>query len=169
MESGIIATSLGIGAVIFAGLVVFWFIHANIKKRLGTGQSVQLASSTQATNWEEKRKHERVTVSWPATMKIPERRIQVQLKNISLGGAFIICQEPLAIKERLRLDINAPHQDAFALNAEVVWSNTHVPQEKVIHRGMGVRFVQNQNEDLEHLNNTIDFHLSEKSQRPSRL
>jgi len=69
--------------------------------------------------------------------------IEVRLKDISLGGAFVICQEPVPLDEKLRIYIEVPNQDRFALNAEVVWSNMNVPEAKVIHRGLGVKFVQN--------------------------
>ncbi len=47
MDSGVIVTSMGIGAAIFAGLIIFWFFHTFIKRKLGAEQSVQLPNSSQ--------------------------------------------------------------------------------------------------------------------------
>jgi Tfp pilus assembly protein PilZ len=76
-------------------------------------------------------------------MEFGRMAVDIRLRNISLGGAFVSCEEPVPLDEKLRIYIEVPNQDRLALNAEVVWSNMNVPKEKVIHRGLGVKFVQN--------------------------
>ena len=159
MNSGIIATSMGIGAAIFAGLIIFWFFHTFIKRKLGAEQSVQLQNSSQKFNGKEMRRHPRMEVSWPAAMEIRHGSIRVRLKDISLGGAFVICRESIPLNEKFRLYIEVPNEETFALNAEVVWSNMNVPQEKVIHRGMGIRFIQNTDAARKRLEKAISRHL----------
>ena len=161
MDSGVIVTSLAVGAAIFAGVVIFWFFNAYAKRKLGADQSVQLATTSQKSKWEEKRRHPRVTISWPAMLEPPYEHLQVKLKDISLGGAFVVCRKPLPLKEKIRFCIKVPDQDDLLLNALVVWSNTNVPQEKVINRGMGVKFVQNTNKARQRLENAISDHLKE--------
>ena len=143
MDSGVIVTSMGIGAAIFAGMIIFWFFHTFIKRKLAAEQSVQLPKSSPKFNGKELRRHPRMEVSWPAAMEIRHGSIKVRLKDISLGGAFVICNESIPLNQKLRIYIEAPDLDAFALNAEVVWSNMNVPEKKVIHRGLGIKFVQN--------------------------
>ena len=143
MDSSVIITSIGIGAGLFVGLVIFWFFHAVIKRRLGTDQSVQAIHTAQVKGSRDQRQHPRIAVSWSATIEVGRMLVNVRLKNISLGGAFIICQEPVPLDEILRIYIEIPHQDRFALNAEVVWTNMNMPEARVIHRGLGVKFVQN--------------------------
>ena len=155
MDSGVIITSMGIGAAIFAGLIIFWFFHTFIKRKLGAEKSVQLPNSSQKFNGEELRRHPRMEVAWPAAMEIPHGSIKVRLKDISLGGAFVICRESIALNEQFRLYIEVPDDETFALNAEVVWSNMNVPEEKVIHRGMGIKFVQNTNAARKRLEKAI--------------
>jgi Tfp pilus assembly protein PilZ len=138
MDSGVIVTSMGIGAAIFAGLIIFWFFHTFIKRR-----------------------HPRLEVSWPAAIEIRHGSIKVRLKDISLGGAFVICRESLALNKQFRLYVEVPDEETFALNAEVVWSNMNVPEEKVIHRGMGIRFVQNTDAARKRLEKAISHHLRE--------
>jgi Tfp pilus assembly protein PilZ len=161
MDSGVIVTSMGIGAAIFAGLIIFWFFHTFIKRKLGAEKSVPLPNSAQKFKGEELRRHPRMEVAWPATMEIPHGSIKARLKDISLGGAFVICREPIALNEKFRLYLEVPDEETFALNAEVVWSNMNVPEEKVIHRGMGIRFVQNTNTARKRLEKAISRHLRE--------
>ena len=161
MSSGVIVTSMAIGAAIFAGLIVFWFFHSVIKRRLATDQAVQLSNSAQRTNGKEMRRHPRLEISWPAVVEIRHGSIRVRLKDISLGGAFVICGETIPLNEKFRLYVEAPNEDPFALNAEVVWSNMNVPNEKVIHRGMGERFVQNTAAGRKRLEEVISRHLRE--------
>lgn len=164
MDNGIIVTSLGIGAALFAGLVIFWFFNAFVKRKLGTDQSVQLATSSQKSSWEEKRQHPRVAISWSAMLEPPYENLKVQLKDISLGGAFVICGKPLPLKEKIRLCINIPDQEALLLNAQVMWSNTNVPPEEVINRGMGIQFVQNKDTARQRLEKAISMHQENNTQ-----
>ena len=161
MDSGVIVTSMGIGAAIFAGLIIFWFFRSFIKRKLGAGDSVQLLNSAKRSNGEEMRRHPRLKISWPAVIEIRHASIKVRLKDISLGGAFVICRESIALNEQFRLYLEVPDDETFALNAEVVWSNMNVPEEKVIHRGMGVRFVQNTDAARKRLEEAISRHLRE--------
>jgi len=144
MESKIIVNSIGIGGAVFVGLIFFWFIFVYLKKRMTSDQSGSAVSSSHKIAWEEKRRHPRVAIAWQAAVELSGRREEVQLKDISLGGAFVVCREPLALKDRFKITINIPDQGPLALNAEVVWSNANIPREKVINRGMGIRFIENE-------------------------
>jgi Tfp pilus assembly protein PilZ len=163
MDSSIIVTSLGIGVAIFAGLVIFWFFNAFVKRKLGTDQSVQLATPSRKSSWEEKRQHPRVAIPWAAMLEPPYEGLKIQLKDISLGGAFVVCGKPLPPKEKIRLCIKIADQEELLLNAQVVWSNTNVPQEKVINRGMGIQFVQNKDTARGRLEKAISMHLKENN------
>lgn len=164
MDSTMLINSLGIGAAIFAGLVLLWFLRFFFKRRMTDQQSNQTLTSSRKTSWEEKRKHPRVAVSWPAQMEASQDSSAVQLKDISMGGAFVVCASPLPLSEKLRLTINAPNQDSITLNAEVVWSNANVPEEKVINRGMGVRFIENTDEERSCLHYVITSNLEESDE-----
>lgn len=161
MNSAIIVTSMGIGAAIFAGLIIFWFFHTFIKRKLGAEQSVQVPNGSRGFNGKEMRRHPRIKVSWLATMEIDHGSIKVRLKDISLGGAFVICRESIPLKEQFRLYLEVPDEETFALNAEVVWSNMNVPEEKIIYRGMGIRFVQNTDKARKRLEEAISHHSRE--------
>jgi c-di-GMP-binding flagellar brake protein YcgR len=159
MESTALVNSLGIGGAIFAGLVLLWFLRKFIKRRTVANQANAISAPASQTSWEEKRKHPRVAVSWPAQIETSNGQINAQLKDISLGGAFVVCQNPLPLNQQFSLIIKAPNQDSLALNAEVVWSNINVPEDKIINRGMGVRFIRNTDADRQRLNQVIMAYL----------
>ena len=160
MESSSIITSIGIGAGLFVGLIIFWFFHTVIKRKLGNAQSTPAPNSVQLKGGRDQRRHPRLAVAWSATIEIGRMSVNVRLKNISLGGAFVICQEPVPLDEKLRINIEIPNQDRFALNAEVVWSNMNVPEAKVIHRGLGIKFVQNTEAARKRLEDAIAYQES---------
>ena len=161
MDSSTLINSLGIGAIIFAGFILLWFLRTLFKRRVAKQQSHQMASSDQKTSWEEKRKHPRVSISWPARLEAPDGPMEVQLKDISLGGAFVVCPHPLALSEKFRVAIDPPEQSSLELNAEVVWSNANVPEDKIINRGMGIRFIENSDADRSRLNDVITSFIGE--------
>jgi len=75
-------------------------------------------------------------------METPDGTIEAEIRNISLGGALICCKKPLPIGEVFRLTMIGPNNEPVVATAQVVWSNVNVPDEKVINRGMGVRFIK---------------------------
>jgi uncharacterized protein (TIGR02266 family) len=75
-------------------------------------------------------------------METSDGTIEAEIKNISLGGAFICSKKPLPIGEVFRLTMMGPDNEPVIATAQVVWSNVNVPDEKVINRGMGVRFIK---------------------------
>ena len=163
MDSSILINSIGIGAAIFAGFVLLWFLRIVFKRRVAKKKSNQMAAAAQKTSWAEKRKHPRVSVSWPARLETPEGSLNVQLKDISLGGAFVVCPSPLPLSEKFHIFIEPPGQTSIELNAEVVWSNANVPEDKIINRGMGIRFINNTDEDRSRLNNVITSFFESES------
>jgi Tfp pilus assembly protein PilZ len=155
MNKAMVISSLGIGAAVIVILFLFWSFSRYFKKRLAPESSGQFISPLIKEPWEEKRQHPRVAVSWNATAETPDGVIDVQLKDISLGGAFVVCDKPMALQEKFRLAIKIPEQEPLELNAEVVWSNFNVPADKVVNRGMGIRFVENTEKDRKKLNAVV--------------
>jgi hypothetical protein len=91
---------------------------------------------------EEKREHPRANINWPVSMETVSGTIDAEVKNISISGAFICCKNPLPLGEVFRLTMTCPDNELMAATAAVVWSNTNVPEDKVINRGMGIRFIK---------------------------
>jgi len=120
-------------------LVVYYFSKALISSDLDYHTtSVKLSEPV----GEQKRKHPRANINWRVSMETSEGTIVAEVRNISLGGAFICCNKPLPVGEVFHLTMMGPDNEPLAATAEVVWSNVHIPDEKVINRGMGVRFIK---------------------------
>ena len=114
--------------------------------------------STQIS-WKEKRRHPRMAVSWEATIGTSPTADSVQLKDISLGGAFVVCAKPLNLSDKFQINLQIPDQEVLRLNAEVVWSNINVPEERVVNRGMGIRFIDNEERDRHQLSTALSAAL----------
>ena len=161
MDSNLLLNSIGIGGALFVGLVVFWFVSMYLKKRLASDQAAQSYTPSTKTSWEEKRRHPRVAVSWQAFIESSGQTDNVQLKDISLGGAFVVCAEPLALNDKFKISIRIPNRDLLLLNAEVVWSNSNMPADRVVNRGMGIRFIENTEKDRQRLNEALAVSLED--------
>ncbi len=107
----------------------------------------------------ERRQYERADITLPAMIETPEAIIHAQTNNISLGGAFVRYWNPLPLGEKFRLTITLPNSHSLTVNAEVVWSNAKVPEQKIVHRGMEIRFVHITKDDRAVLNNLLSAHL----------
>ena len=140
----ILIVGVAVGGAIFVGFVLFWFIGVYLKKRVSPGISTKATPAfALRINWEEKRVQPRLSVSWNASFATPHGPGRAQLKDISLGGAFVVCPAPLPLSDRFQIVIELPDGTPLALNAEVVWSNANVPVDMIVNRGMGVRFIDN--------------------------
>jgi len=128
--------------VIFGGFILIWVVYYFLRMRdrsdIGTHPSVELSQKGGA----DKRQHPRVDINWSISMETPDGAIDGEIKNISVGGAFICCKKPLPLRQVFHLTMMGPNNEPVPATAEVVWSNINVPDEKVINRGMGVRFIK---------------------------
>jgi tartrate dehydratase beta subunit/fumarate hydratase class I family protein len=91
-------------------------------------------------NGKERRLQPRVEVSWPVTLLTSEGAIQGETKDISMQGAFIYCDKPVALYERFVLSVKAP-TTSMQVVAQVVWSNNSSSNKKMGRVGVGVRFI----------------------------
>lgn len=155
MNSNIIINALGVGGIIFFILLMIWFVAIYMKRRVGLDQHSPGAVSLQKVSWEEKRQQPRVAVSWKASIEAAEKTTGVQVKDVSHGGAFVVCEKPLELKTRLCITLEPVDHEPLTLNAEVVWSNINVPADKIINRGMGIRFIDNDEPIRSRLNQLI--------------
>ena len=161
MNNNLLLNSIGIGGAIFVGLLIFWFMRAFLKKRFASDQSTQGYTPSTLISWKEKRCHPRLAVSWVASIENSPSGDSVQLRDISLGGAFVVCAEPLELNDKFEICIHLPDKKRLQLNAEVVWSNMNVPEEKVVNRGMGIRFIDNDESRRRKLNDALSAALED--------
>ena len=88
----------------------------------------------------ERRLRPRVEVRWPVTMLTSEGSMQGETRDISMQGAFIYCDRPLALAERFVLSVKAPAA-SMQVMAQVVWASNSFSDKKNEPAGMGVRFI----------------------------
>ncbi len=146
-----------------AFLLIVWVCYYILK----AGKSSDVASPTSVvlpqTSRESQRKHPRTNVHWPVSMETSDGIVEAEVKNISLGGAFICCEKPLPVGETFRLTMKVPDNEPIEATAKAVWSNLHIPKEKVIHRGMGVQFIKMSDRHIQFVRKI--FNESEKSKK----
>lgn len=165
MNSQFLINSIGLGGLFFVGVIVLWFVFVYLKKRITPSNSHQAIATAFNYSVENKRQHTRVEVSWEARLENSDKSLEVILNDISLGGAFVVCREPLAMQDQCKIIINWPAAaDPLSLNAEVVWTNANMPVDRVVNRGMGIKFINNGLKERQQLQDAIDAVL-EKSNK----
>lgn len=90
---------------------------------------------------EDRRSRGRYGATYPVTMITSQGTKQGEMRNVSANGAFIACEEPLDVGEKVCLCIEFRPGVAGEVDAEVIWSNASGPYDKMTPRGMGVRFL----------------------------
>ncbi len=156
MESLYSGMSVGFGFLLLFSVFSFILILIqNYRKRMFPhSQSVKVIDL--ANYIAEERKDHRAEIKWPVLIEMPEMKIRTETKNLDYCGAFIKCSKPLKPGKQFRLIIEPPSNGFISLKSEVVWTNANIPEEQVVIRGMGVRFVQNNEEDLALLKSALE-------------
>ena len=130
------------GIIFFLAFLVVWIVHYFWKMSNRADINSLASAKLRQTGGEEKRKHPRVDINWPVSIETAYGTIPAEVKNISLGGAFICCKKPLQLRKVFRMTMIGPENEPVIATAQVVWSNANVPEDKVVNRGMGVRFIK---------------------------
>jgi Tfp pilus assembly protein PilZ len=85
----------------------------------------------------------RASPNWPALLETSDgKTAEATITNVTHGSAFIRTAAKLSIDERFQLTIHLPDRPHLQLRAQVIWSNMHLPPEKVVNHGMGIRFIE---------------------------
>jgi len=101
----------------------------------------------------------RAEPNWPAIIETSSgKTAEASVASITHGSGFIASTIRLAIGEKFQLTIHLPDRDPLQLRAEVTWSNMHLPDEKVMKRGMGIRFIEAGEDAICLINDTITQH-----------
>ena len=128
--------------VVFLGSALLFMVYYFWKVRNDAERDYPASAGLPRNVEKESRTHARADVRWQVSMETPDGTIAADAKNISLSGAFICCEKPLPLGEVFRLTMTGPDNEPFTATAKVVWSNVNVPEDRVINRGMGVRFIK---------------------------
>jgi hypothetical protein len=112
--------------------------------------------------FKDNRAHPRATLRWSVSVQLSGAVTEGVTKNISEGGAYVCCANPLGPNEVLDMVINAPDK-MLNVKAEVVWSSMSGLdlEDKITPRGMGVRFLNIGSEERRIIAKAVAEHLSE--------
>jgi hypothetical protein len=89
----------------------------------------------------ERRKHDRILVKWPVVLVTPQRYIGGEAKNISVGGASVVCTRDPGRYEPLRLAIKIPaSEELLQVTGIVVWSKLQAQPNDLYGCDKGIRF-----------------------------
>jgi Tfp pilus assembly protein PilZ len=103
----------------------------------------------------EKRKSKRSDVRWPVSVESEHGTIQGEIRNISLSGIYVQCDEPLRVNEDYRMAIIPPNRQAIGLTGKVVWADMYGIDAEENAFGMGVCLVEIAEEDQKFLKTAV--------------
>ena len=108
------------------------------------------------------RAHPRANLRWPVSVQLSGAVTEGVTKDISEGGAYVCCANPLGPNEVLDMVINAPDK-LLNVKAEVVWSSMSGLDldDEITPRGMGVRFLNIGSEERRIIAKAVAENLSE--------
>ena len=98
----------------------------------------------------------RAEPNWPVSFETSAgKTAEARIVSVSHGSAFMTSDTRLDIGEKFQLAIHLADRPPLQLKAEVTWSNMLLPPEKVMKRGMGIRFIEAGEEAVCLINETI--------------
>jgi uncharacterized protein (TIGR02266 family) len=155
--------SIGFGFILFCILMaMLWVVFRNLRNKMLPGNKKENIITPSESFNGENRQLQRMEINWPVTLEALEGVMRARTKDISLGGAFVICDNPLPLGMQFRLTIGLPGGQNLTLTSEVIWSNANVPEERIVFRGMGVRFIKNSPEERGILDSALSAYQEEK-------
>ena len=100
---------------------------------------------------QDRRRSLRVEVSWPITILAETGTIEGEIRNVSVDGLLIFCEEPLRLNETYRMSILPGKQHAIGVKGKVIWADAYCMDEENTAFGVGICFVEFTDEDRETL------------------
>lgn len=91
---------------------------------------------------DEKRRHPRKEVNWPITIMAEHGTIEGEVRNITVDGLFITCEEPLRLNEIYRMSILPEQRQAIGVTGKAVWSDAYCMSEDHAACGIGICFIE---------------------------
>ena len=127
----------------------------------------------------ERRAFKRVKlINWPAKIIIKDKSIDGATRNITPQGAFIYYfrphgdDRPLKLHKVVDLIIQAPSVASLFICAEVIWSNILSSDEQNTLLGVGLRFIEVPDKELQFLRDFVTVHTNailKRIYKPTRI
>jgi len=109
----------------------------------------------------ERRNYRRVKIKLPVVKMAGNGLLNGEIRDLSMGGAFIRCREAFDTKEKFHMVITAEGR-LMSILGEVVWQDFKNINNKTTVRGMGVQFRHILSGDRQFLRELIASHHSNK-------
>jgi len=109
----------------------------------------------------ERRNQPRIEVSWYIEIYTDRGVIEGEVKNITSDGVFVCCEEPLHLKETLRMSIFPPKTGAIEVSGRVIWSDFYGIDEAQSPLCLGVSFAEITEEDRMRLIEAVHRHFGD--------
>ena len=104
----------------------------------------------------DRRQNPRAPIQWPATIQTAEGKLEARLKDLSIDGAYIDCEQSLNPRDFVSMTIDPPNRPSLRITAEVMRAD------ELLSPGIGVRFVQMSEKDRHFLFNEVSDYLKSK-------
>ena len=109
---------------------------------------------------DERRNQPRTEVDWPIEVYLDNRTIEGEVKNITINGIFVCCEEPLALDEEYHFSIFPPNYEAINVVGKALWSDSYASHEKDVPVCIGIVFVKMSTMDLESLKDILQSSIA---------
>jgi len=117
------------------------------------------------SEWTEARRYPRSKGSWPVVLMTSRGALIAETRNISPQGAFIFCDRPLPAEDKIRVIIMFPNSRYLDLPAEVTWSYPYGSEKDDTPSGMGVKFTEISEADLEFISSLSSGYLRSEDEK----
>lgn len=98
----------------------------------------------------------RVMATWPVRYEDRGAFIDAYTGNLSSGGLFVKTENPLKPGEHFWLELQLPELgEPIRVKAEVVWARDDTQKARDLEPGMGLKFIEIMEQDLETLKNYL--------------
>ena len=139
LKPGFLLQALPVVAIILAA---FLFMVYKMLSRLRPRDDISSTATgfhTVLLNGQTSPELRRLEGSYPVVVQTDQKSFEAEAKEISLVGAFIVCDQPLKVGESMELSLELA--DPIDLQATVTWNNCNVPKEEIVASGMRVQFL----------------------------
>jgi hypothetical protein len=105
-------------------------------------------------------------VSWPITILAETGAIEGEIRNVSVDGLLVFCEEPLRLNEVYRMSILPGKHHVIGVSGKVVWADAYCMDDNNSAFGMGICLVELSDEDREALRTLIAAESPPSSKTP---
>jgi hypothetical protein len=103
----------------------------------------------------ERRRFERIEVTWPTIVITSDGQFTGETKSLSQVGASFYCRELPPIGQEFRLEIRPPSHQPILVSAKSIWAMEQVPLENSGLFIIGAEFEYISEADLQFIGNVI--------------